>query len=117
MTPWIVCKFVITAALIVAISEVGKAKPLLGALMASIPLVSYLGMLWMKVEKADQSKIIAHSEGVFWLVLPSLPFFLMFPWMLKKGVSFYLSLGISTVTMILLYFAMVALLKKFGINA
>jgi len=117
MTLWIVVKFAITAALIVVISEIGKANSFMGSLLASIPLVSFLGMMWMNFEKVETEKIAAHSTGVFWLVLPSLPFFLMFPWMLRKGMGFYTSLGISTVVMIGLYFAMAAILKRFGIAA
>ncbi|CAN5327256.1 hypothetical protein BH23VER1_BH23VER1_22510 [soil metagenome] len=111
---WYAVKVVITAVVIVAVSEIGKTNSFMGSLLASIPLVSFLGMLWMRVEGVPVGKISAHAEGVFWLVLPSLPFFLMLPWMLRRGWEFFTSLGIATATMILLYFGMTALMKRAG---
>jgi len=114
--PWYIIKIAITAVIIVIISEISKRLPLLGSLIASLPLISVLGMIWIYSETKDVQKIITHAEGTFWYVLPSLPMFLIMPWMLKKGISFYLSLVSGIVITILLYFLMTKLLARFGMN-
>ena len=85
---WYAVKLLVSAGIIVLISELSKKLPLLASLIASLPLVSVLGMIWMYGEKVEVEKIAAHAEGTFWYVLPSLPMFLLMPWMLKKGISF-----------------------------
>ena len=113
---WYVIKITITAVIIVIISEISKRLPLLGSLIASLPLISVLGMVWIFSETKDVQKIITHAEGTFWYVLPSLPMFLIMPWMLKKGISFYLSLVSGILITILLYFLMTKVLARFGMN-
>jgi len=115
MSMWFLVKTLITAGIIVLVSEVGKTNSYLGSLIASLPMVSYLGMLWMKAEGVSQEKLAEHSVGVFWYVLPSLPFFLLFPYLLKKGIGFFPALLIGTVVMFLLYLLMVRSLARFGI--
>ena len=113
---WYVIKIMITAVIVVIISEISKRLPLLGSLIASLPLISVLGMIWIFSETKDVQKIITHAEGTFWYVLPSLPMFLVMPWMLKKGISFYLSLLSGILITILLYFLMTKILSRFGMN-
>ena len=81
---WYLVKVVLSAILIVLISEISKKLPLLGSLIASLPLISVIGMIWMYGEKTDSEKIASHSEGTFWYVLPSLPLFLVLPWLMRK---------------------------------
>jgi hypothetical protein len=73
-------------------------------------------MIWIFQETKDNQKIITHAEGTFWYVLPSLPMFLVMPWMMKKGFSFYLSLGAGILLTIILYVLMTKLLSRFGLN-
>ena len=89
---WYIVKLIVSAGIIVLISELSKKLPLLASLVASLPLVSVLGMIWMYGEKVEVEKIAAHSVGTFWYVLPSLPMFLVMPLMLRKGISFPTSL-------------------------
>ncbi len=113
---WFFIKVLITAVIIVAVSEVGKLNSFLGSVLASIPLVSTLGMIWMYHDKTPLAKITAHSSNVFWMVLPSLPMFLVLPWLIEKQRwGFYPSLGASVVLTIVLYFSASALLKRYGI--
>ena len=101
---------------VVAVSEASKRSSLLGGLLASLPLVSCLGMIWLYIDTGSTEKVADLSKSVFWLVLPSLPFFLMLPFLLKKGWGFYSSLGLSTAVMIGLYYGMMVLLSKSGIE-
>ena len=113
---WYVIKIALTAVVIVVVSEISKRLPLLGSLIASLPLISVLGMIWIYQETKDNQKLITHAEGTFWFVLPSLPMFLVMPWMMKKGVSFYLSLGAGILLTVILYVIMTKLLSRFGLN-
>ena len=113
---WYSVKLLVSALIIVLISEVSKKLPLLGSLIASIPLISVLGMVWMYGEKVSVSKIANHAEGTFWYVLPSLPMFLLLPWMLRKGINFPFSLTACIAITGILYIIMTKILTKFGLN-
>lgn len=104
-------KVLISAVLILVISEVSKRSSLLGAIFASLPLVSFLAILWMYRETKDTKQIAALSTDIFWLVLPSLLFFVLFPILLKRAVNFYLAFGISAAVMVGGYFLTSWLLK------
>ena len=113
---WYIIKVALTALVILFVSEISKRLPLLGSLIASLPLISVLGMIWIFQETKDAQKIITHAEGTFWYVLPSLPMFLLMPWMMKKGFSFYVSLGSGIILTFLLYLIMTKILSKLGMN-
>ena len=113
---WYIVKLFVSAGIIVLISELSKKLPLLASLVASLPLISVLGMIWMYGEKVETEKIAAHAEGTFWYVLPSLPMFLVIPWMMKKGISFPASLSAGIFLTGILYFLMTRMLAKFGLN-
>ena len=113
---WYIIKIVITASIIVVVSEISKRIPLLGSMIASLPLVSVLGMIWIFQETKENQKLITHAEGTFWYVLPSLPMFLLMPWMMRKGVSFYLTLTVGILLTVLLYLIMTKLLARMGMN-
>jgi hypothetical protein len=113
---WYIIKLFLTAGIIVIISEVSKRLPLLGSLIASLPLVSVLGMIWMYGETKDLIRIADHAEGTFWYVLPSLPMFLLMPFLLRKGISFPAALSAGIALTGVLYFLMTKVLAKFGLN-
>lgn len=113
---WYSIKIIVTALVIVIVSEVSKRLPLLGSLIASLPLVSVLGMIWIFQETKDTQKLITHAEGTFWYVLPSLPMFLLMPWMMRKGVSFYWSLTAGILLTVILYVIMTKILARMGLN-
>jgi F0F1-type ATP synthase assembly protein I len=113
---WYIVKVFISALIIFLVSEVSKRLPLMGSLIASLPLISVLGMIWIFQETKDIQKIITHAEGTFWYVLPSLPMFLVMPWLMKKGFSFYVSLGCGIILTFLLYLIMTKILSKLGMN-
>ena len=110
-------KIAITTGLVIAVSEVAKRSSLLGGLLASLPIISFLGIIWLYVETSDAAKVASLSRNVFWLVLPSLPFFLVLPYLLKRNVNFYISLGAATAVMFLLYLGMMLMLRRYGIDA
>lgn len=105
-------KLIISSVLIIAISEIGKRSSFFGGILASIPLTSFLAFIWMYSENKDVKPIIELSKDIFWLVIPSLVFFLIFPILLKKGINFYLSMFSSTLIMVVCYFGMMVFIKK-----
>jgi hypothetical protein len=109
-------KIGISAGVIVMVSEIAKRSSLFGALVASLPLTSLLAILWMHWERVEQQKIADLSQSIFYLVLPSLAFFLLFPALLQRGLSFWTSLGLSTCATVILYFLMLWVLKAFHIS-
>ena len=112
-------KVLITAVLIVIISEVSKRTGYLGGLLASLPLVSYLSIVWLYVENDNKTKateiISQHSISVFWFVLPTLPFFLLLP-VLLKHMHFAAAMAIATAFMFGCYAATMWALGQFGIK-
>lgn len=115
MTYYIV-KIVISAILVVAISEISKRSSLLGALLASIPLVSVLAMIWLYIDTKDVDRVAGLASSIFWLVLPSLALFIALPLLLKQGYNFYLSMAASIMITIGCYWLMVTLLDRVGIE-
>ncbi len=111
-----IIKVVTTSVIIVLISEISKRSSLVGSILASIPLISFIAFIWLYVETKDVAKIADLSTGIFWLVIPSLSFFLLFPYLLKRNIQFYLSMTIAAIAMVISYFLMIYILKKFGIK-
>lgn len=109
-------KLGITTILIVAISEIAKRSTFIGAILASVPLVSVLAIIWLYIDTKDATKISSLSISVFWLVIPSLVLFLALPLLLKQGLNFYLSMGISIGLTVGCYWIMVLALNRFGIE-
>jgi len=111
-----IIKVAISATLIVAISEVSKKSSLIGGILASIPVVSVLAMIWLYSETKDVAKISQFSTSVFWMVIPSLGLFIILPILLRMKINFYLALSLASGVTVLLYYLMIALLAKFGVE-
>ncbi|WP_239292665.1 DUF3147 family protein [Candidatus Nitrotoga sp. 1052] len=111
-----VIKVIISALLIVAVSEIAKRSTGFAALVASLPLTSLLAFVWLHMETSSPDKIADLSSQIFWLVLPSLLLFLLLPLLLKHGLSFWVSLGLSMVATAGCYIAVLLLLRRTGVN-
>ena len=113
---YLIMKAAISGVIVAIVSEVAKRYPGFGALIASLPLVSVLGMMWLWHDKPDVPNMAAHVEATFWFVLPSLPMFLVMPWLLRHGVSFWTSLALGCALTIMLYLLMTWAGPKFGLR-
>jgi hypothetical protein len=109
-------KAVISAILIVAASETAKRYPGFGALIASLPLVSVLGMIWLWHDKPDTENMALHAQATFWYVLPSLPMFLLIPWLLRHGLPFWIALALGCALTVTLYLTMTWIGPRFGLR-
>jgi hypothetical protein len=113
---YLAVKAAISGIIIALISEIAKRSPTAGALVASLPLVSILGMIWLWRDTHDTARMAAHAGATFWYVLPSLPMFLLIPFLLRHGVGFWAALAAGCGLTILLYLAMVACGPRFGLR-
>lgn len=113
---YLVLKAVISGILIATASEVAKRFPGFGALVASLPLVSVLGMIWLWHDKPDPKNMAAHAGATFWYVLPSLPMFLLIPALLNRGTSFWVALLLGCLLTILLYLATTIIAARLGLQ-
>ena len=112
---WIIVKYLITSGVVVLISELAKSSDRLGGFIAALPLVTLLTLIWLYVENQPQDKIANHAWYTFWYVVPTLPMFLVFPYLLPR-IGFWLTL-LSCVLLTVLCFGLFALLvRRFGIQ-
>jgi hypothetical protein len=112
---WILTKYLITAAVVVAVSELAKRSDKLGAFIASLPLVTVLTLIWLYVEHQPQEKLANHAAYTFWYVVPTLPMFLAFPYLLPR-LGFWWALA-ACVVLTTVCFGSVALgVRRFGVE-
>jgi len=112
---WIIFKYLLTAGMIVLISEIAKRSDRLGGLIAALPLVTVLTLSWLYIENQSNEKIANHAYYTFWYVLPTLPMFLIFPYLLKKF-GFWITLSLSMIITLVIFYIFAKVIKSFGIE-
>jgi hypothetical protein len=113
---YLIAKAVLSGLIIALASEVARRSSFWGALILSLPLVSILAMLWLWRDTGDSERIAALARGTFWLVLPTLPFFLALPVLLRQGLGFWPAMTATCLVSLALYLLVVWLLPKFGVS-
>ena len=113
---YLILKAAISGILIALASEVARRNAGIGALIASLPLVSILGMIWLWRDTQDPIRLANHAQATLWYVAPSLPMFLIIPALLRGGWGFWAALGIGCIVTILLYLVVLWLAPRLGIN-
>ncbi len=111
-----IAKVILTALVVVVVSEVAKRWTLMGAVIASLPLTSILALIWLYAETKSTTKVMDLSWGIFWVVIPSLLFFVTFPLLIKWGGHFWLSLSGACAVTALGYLGYLKVLTKIGVN-
>ena len=110
-------KLVITALVIMVVTKIQIYSDKLSALLIALPLTSVVAMIWMRQERPDEPERIAgHAEATFWFVLPTLPMFLILPWMLRNGWNFWPALGANCLITVGCFWLTVVILRHFGTN-
>lgn len=112
----LVARALLSGLLIALIAEIGRKLPAVGALVASLPLVSVLGMMLLWRDRPDAENMAIHAEATFWYVLPSLPMFLVIPRMLRSGVPFWAALATGCALTVTLYIAMMQIGPRMGLK-
>ncbi len=115
-TPQDLVKILVTAILIVVVGKVQLFSDRISALLIALPFTSLIAMFWMHQQGQSTQRIANHAEGTFWFVLPTLPMFLLIPWMLRNGWSFWPALLTNCVVTVVLFWLLVVILRKWGIN-
>jgi F0F1-type ATP synthase assembly protein I len=110
---WLVTKYLITAAIVVLVSEAAKRSDKLGGLIAALPIVTVLTLVWLYVERQPTEKIANHAWYTFWYVLPTLPMFLLFPWLLQHF-GFWWALLVSAIVTIACFAGLAAGARLLG---
>ena len=113
---YLVLKAALSGVIVAIVSETAKRYPGAGGLIASLPLVSVLGMIWLWSDTKDSARMAAHAGATFWFVLPSLPMFLLIPVLLRRGLGFWPSLAAGCVLTMALYAAMLWIGPRFGLK-
>jgi hypothetical protein len=113
---YLALKALISGVIIAAVSEIAKRSPAFGALIASLPLVSLLAIIWLWRDTGDIVRIANHAEATFWYVIPSLPMFLAFPFLLRHGVGFWPAIAAACILTIALYGITVVIAARFGVK-
>lgn len=111
-----VIKALLSGLLVGLVSETARRNAALGALFASLPLVSVLGMVWLWRDTHDAARLADHAQTTFWYVLPSLPMFLVIPALLRRGVGFWPALLLGCALTVVLYGVTVAVAARVGVR-
>ena len=109
-------KLFLSAGVIVAVTEIAKRNNSAASIIHSLPLTSLLAFIWLYVKTKDSALIGRHAFGTFWFVLPTLPMFLMMPWLIKKLGGFWPGLGTGIILTVALYALTMRLLKMAGVE-
>jgi len=113
---YLIAKALISGIIIAIVSEVAKRAPGIGALIASLPLISVMGMIWLWRDKPDAVNMAEHATATFWYVIPSMPMFLLIPMLLHRGWGFWSALLAGCVLTIVLYLAMTWASDRLGVR-
>ncbi|MES2506266.1 MAG: DUF3147 family protein [Verrucomicrobiota bacterium] len=109
-------KLFLSAGVIVIVTEIAKRNNSAASIIHSLPLTSLLAFIWIYMETKDSALIGRHAFGTFWFVLPTLPMFILMPWLIKKLGGFWPAFGTGIVLTVILYFLTMRLLKSAGVN-
>lgn len=112
---WLIAKYLTTAAVVVLVSELAKRSDKLGALVAALPLVTLLTLIWLHLERQPETKIANHAWYTFWYVAPTLPMFLAFPFLLPR-LGFWPTLLVSVVITVVCFGLLAFTVRRFGIE-
>ncbi len=113
---YLIFKALLSGVIVMAVSEIARRSPTFGALVASLPLVSLLAIIWLWRDTGDTVRIANHAEATFWYVIPSLPMFLVFPYMLRHGTAFWWAIAAACVLTMALYFLTILVAARFGVR-
>lgn len=112
----LIVRALLSGIIVAIIAVVSRRSPGLGGLIASLPLVSTLGMIWLWHDTGDREAVATYIGSALWYFLPTIPMFIIMPIMLRHGVDFWLTLVSGVIMTMLLYMAMNRLLAMAGIS-
>ena len=112
---WIITKYLLTAGMVVFVSEVAKKSDRLGGFFGALPIMTLLTLTWLYVENQSEEKMANYAYYSFWYVIPTLPMFILFPYLLPK-IGFWLTMGASVVVTVICFGLFALLMRNFGVQ-
>ena len=112
---WIITKYLLTAGMVVFVSEVAKRSDRLGGFFGALPIMTLLTLTWLYVENQSEEKMANYAYYSFWYVIPTLPMFILFPYLLPK-IGFWLTMGASVVVTVICFGLFALLMRNFGVQ-
>jgi len=109
-------KILITALIVVVVSEISRRSTIIAGLIASIPLTSLLAIIWIYFETSDLENIKNLSSNILLMIPPSLTFFICLPIFIDMKIEFYVSVLFSIVITAIVYWLYFYILGIIGIN-
>ncbi len=116
LTVGFIARALLSGLIIALIAWIGRRNAAAAALVASLPLISLLGIVWLWRDTQDTTRLADHMEATFWYVLPSLPMFLITPLLLRNGVNFWAALSTGCVVTVILYLLIIPIAAQFGVK-
>lgn len=116
VTPHDAVKVIVSAFVILFVTKIQLVSDKLSALLIALPLTSLIAMMWMQLEGQSSARIANHASSTFWFVLPTLPMFLVLPWLLRNGWGFWPALAVNAAMTCALFWALLAVMRRFGID-
>ena len=113
---YLLIKAAISGMLVAAVSEIARRYPGWGGLVASLPLVSLLAMTWLYVDTREMAKVADLAQSTFWFFLPSMPMFVLIPWLLRSGWSWAATMAVAIAMTLVLYALMFWLAPRLGVR-
>ena len=107
----------LVSGLVIALaSTIARRQPAFGALIVSLPLVSVLSMIWLWRDGAPPADVARYIQSTFWYFLPTMPMFLVMPWLLRRGIAFWPTLAAGCLLTISLFAAMTFAARRMGLE-
>jgi len=112
---WLITKYLITSGVVVLVSEFAKRSDRLGGFIAALPMVTFLALIWLHVEKQPEAKVANHAWYTLWYVIPTLPMFAAFPALLAR-LGFWPAMLASVLITAVCFGLFALLVRQFGIE-
>jgi F0F1-type ATP synthase assembly protein I len=112
---WLITKYLVTAGVVVVVSEAARRSDRVGGFIAALPLITVLTLIWLHLERQPEEKIASHAWYTFWYVVPTLPMFLAFPYLLPRF-GFWPTMLFSVVITTVCFGLFALSVRKFGIQ-
>jgi hypothetical protein len=113
---YFIIKTALSGLIVAAVSEIARRSPGWGGLLASLPLTSLLAMVWLWRDSHDGERVAELAGSAFWFILPSLPMFIVLPWLLRSGLGFWVGMAIAVAGTLALYAAWFWVAPRIGIK-
>ncbi len=112
---WLITKYLVTAGVIILVSEMAKRSDKLGGLLGALPLVTIMALIWLHVGQQSEEKIANHAWYTFWYVIPTLPMFLVFPALLQR-IGFWPTLIVCIILTMVIFGLFALVMRRFGVD-